>query len=64
VEALGTEQSPLVKVTLIDTLADFGERESVQPLLRLRASGEENSVVRERAARALDLMKSKGIKWE
>lgn len=64
VAALGTEDSPLVKVTLIDALADFGERDSVTPLLRLRASGEENSVVRERAARALDLMKSKGIKWE
>jgi hypothetical protein len=64
VAALGTEESPLVKVTLIDALADFGERDSVPPLLRLRASGEENSVVRERAARALDVMKSKGIKWE
>jgi hypothetical protein len=64
VAALGAEESPLVKVTLIDSLVDFGERESVRPLLRLRASGEENSIVRERASRALDQMKSKGIKWE
>ena len=64
VDALGAEESPMVKVTLIDTLADFGERDSVRPLLRLRASDAENSVVRERAARALDQMKSRGIKWE
>ena len=64
VDALGAEESPMVKVTLIDTLADFGERDSVRPLLRLRSSGDENSVVRERAARALDHMKSRGIQWE
>ncbi len=64
VDALGAEESPMVKVTLIDTLADFGERDSVRPLLRLRSSGDENSVVRERAARALDQMKSRGIQWE
>ena len=64
VDALGAEESPMVKVTLIDTLADFGERDSVRSLLRLRASDGENSVVRERAARALDQMKSRGIKWE
>ena len=64
VEALGAEESPLVKATVIDTLADFGERDSVRPLLRLRASSAEDSSVRERAARALDRMKSKGIAWE
>lgn len=62
--ALGAEESPLVKVTLIDALADIGDRDSIRPLQRLSASGEENGVVRERAARALDEMKSKGIKWE
>ncbi len=64
VDALGAEESPMVKVTLIDTLAEFGDRDSVRPLLRLRSSGGENSVVRERAARALDQMKSRGIEWE
>lgn len=62
--ALSVEESPLVKVSLIDTVADFGDRDSVRPLQRLSASGQEDSLVRERAARALEQMKSKGIQWE
>jgi HEAT repeats/Putative zinc-finger len=64
VAALATEESPLMQITLIDAVADLGDRDSIQPLLRLRATTTEDQSVRERAARALDQMKSKGIQWE
>jgi anti-sigma factor RsiW len=64
VEALGAEESPLVKVALIDALVDFRERESVRSLVRISASQDEDGSVKERAARALDQMKGNDSLWK
>ncbi len=62
--ALSTEDSPLVKVNLIEALAEAPARESVGPLMELKLAANEDEAVRAEAARALDRLKSKGISWE
>lgn len=64
VEALGAEESPLVKIALIDTLVEFRERESMETLARIAESGGEYGAVKERAAQALREIQTKGAVWK
>lgn len=57
-ESLGAEESPLVKVSLIDALVNFGERGSLRSLERLRADGREDDSVKARAAKAIEQMQA------
>lgn len=58
VESLSAEESPLVKVSLIDALVNFGERGSIRSLERLRADGREDDSVKARAAKAIEQMQT------
>lgn len=63
-QALLEEESPMVKIALIDSLVAFEEREAAAAIARIEGSTGENQLVKERAARALEQFKEKGIQWQ
>lgn len=62
-DALAAEESPLVKLSLIDALAKFGERDSLRPLERVGATQGEDEIVRARAAKAVEQIRAQGLTW-
>jgi predicted anti-sigma-YlaC factor YlaD len=63
-EALVSEDSPLVKIAVIDALADLRDRSLLDPLARLSVAAQEDSVVRQRAARALEQIRTRSATWQ
>lgn len=53
VEALGSKQSPLLQIALIDALTDLRERRSVDTLRTIAGDQKQNEAVRQRARRGL-----------
>lgn len=58
VEALGSKQSPLLQMALIDALTDLRERRSVDTLRTIAADQKQNEAVRQRARRGLQQLSS------
>ena len=58
VEALGSKQSPLLQMALIDALTDLRERRSVDTLRTLADDQKQNEAVRQRARRGLQQLSS------
>ncbi|MEZ5402957.1 MAG: zf-HC2 domain-containing protein [Bryobacteraceae bacterium] len=63
-EALLHEESPMMKIALIDSLVEFQERDAGRALARLERTAGENELVKARAASALAQLKEKGIVWQ
>lgn len=61
-EALGVEESPLVKIAIIEALADLRERASEAELRRLASASAEEDAVRESAASAVERLRSAASK--
>jgi anti-sigma factor RsiW len=58
VEALGSKQSPMLQMALIDALTDLRERRSVDALRTIADDKKQNEAVRQRARRGLQQLSS------
>jgi hypothetical protein len=58
VEALGSKQSPMLQIALIDALTDLRERRSVNALRTIADDQKQNEAVRQRARRGLQQLSS------
>jgi hypothetical protein len=58
VDALGSKQSPLLQIALIDALTDIRERRSLDTLRTLAGDQKQNEAVRQRARRGLQQLSS------